>query len=675
MSILNVNRMPWAALCCGWAVLVAAPGAARSRDGTDWPSVGRTPSETHFSPLRGINRGNVRGLGLAWFLDLPDEGPLQATPLAVDRTLFFTGSNGKVYAVDARTGKLRWSVDPDFANHPLIGRNVIWGSNRGVAYWHGKIYVGMADGRLQALDAKNGSIVWSAQTFDEPDASKVISGAPRVFNGKVVIGHGGESGTRGYLTAYDASTGRKLWRFYTVPGDPAKGFENSAMALAAKTWNGDWWRTGGNATAWDGILFDPELNRVYFGTANGTPINATARGAGGGDNLFVASIVALDADTGEYLWHYQINPGETWDYDATAPLVSATLKINGAPRQVLMQAPKNGFFYVIDRVTGKLISAEKIGKATWAERIDLTTGRPVEAPAIHYRGDPVLIWPSVFGVHNWQPMSFDAASGLMYIPTMRLGMRLGAAVFDFSPQDPDDGTASLLAWDPVAQHKRWEVRHGDNFWNGGILSTAGSLVFQGLGDGTFNAYDARDGTKLWSFDAGLGINAAAATYEIGGVQHVSVLVGYGGTVNVAKVRDYGWHYGEQPRRLLTFALGRHTRLPPGAPPRFDVRAEDDPTIVIDTQRAQAGARLYPRCAVCHGVYFQNIGAFARDLRESTLALRWESFRAVVHDGALMPLGMAKYDDISDSDLEDIYWYVRQSARNATARPHVPDAGQ
>ncbi len=683
-SLMPEVRPAVGVLLAALTALIAGPGSAGTvvngaaiadeKQGANWLSPGRTYAENHFSPLKAINTGNVQRLGLAWYLDLPDQGALQATPLAVDGTLYFSGTGGAAYAVDARSGKLRWQFDPDYAHHPISGRSAIWGANRGVAFWRGRVYVGTLDGRLLALDARNGRRVWSVQTFDEADANKVISGAPRVFRGKVIIGHGGEAGTRGYVTAYDTQTGEKLWRFYTVPGDPADGFENPIMAMAAQTWTGEWWKGGGNASAWDSIVFDPDLNRIYLGTANGTPIDANLRGTGGGDNLFVASIIALDADTGQYLWHYQVNPGETWDYDATEPIVLADLPVDGKSRKVLMQAPKNGFFYVIDRVTGKLISAQKISKATWADRIDPDSGRPVEASHIHFSeaaDDAIVIWPSVFGAHNWQPMSFDPDLRLMFIPVMKLGMRFGSSVHDFSPQDPDDGSASLLAWDPVSQQKRWEVQHGSNFWNGGTLATAGGLVFQGLGDGQFNGYRARDGQKLWGMRAGLGINAAPMTYSVDGVQYVSVLVGYGGTVNVGRVRNYGWHYGEQPRRLITFALDGHTALPPGNPPRFTVNAIDDPAIVINAGQAAAGAKLFPRCAVCHGIYFENIGAFARDLRESTLALPWEVFRAVVRDGVLMPLGMPRYgdNDISDDDLRDLYQYVRARARDAAnSRP-------
>ena len=571
-------------IACYAATVANSESIADQTSGANWLSVGRTYTESRYSPLASINDGNVGNLGLAWFMDLPNQGALQATPLATDGTLYFTGIMGHVYATDGRTGCLLWEFDPDVAHHVMNRHSVLWNVNRGVALWKSKVYVGTADGRLMALDAKTGAVVWSVQTFDESDYRKTISGAPRVFNGKVIIGHGGEFGTRGYVTTYDAETGRKLWRFYTVPGDPAKGFENEAMAMEARTWHGQWWKEGGNGTVWDSITYDPDFNRVYLATANGTPVDANKRGTGGGDNLFVASIVALDADTGEYVWHYQVNPGEMWEYDATAQMVLAELPIGGEVRKVLMQAPKNGFLYVIDRTNGQLISAEKLGKVTWAERIDLKSGRPVEVPGIRYRDDqdvPVVIRPSALGMHNWQAMSFNPLTHLVYIPARGFGVFVLAS----------------------------------------------------------------------------GINAAPMTYAVDGVQYVAVLVGYGGTINVTRVHDYGWRYGEQPRRILAFALGKSTPLPLGKPPRFNVQPIDDPSFIIDAKSAVAGAQLYGECAGCHGIDMHNLASFARDLRESPLATTWGGFKSVVHDGALIALGMPKFDDLSEQELRALYMYV------------------
>jgi quinohemoprotein ethanol dehydrogenase len=671
--------------------LVDGRAIADEKQGANWLSYGRTYAEHHYSPLTAINTGNVKQLGLAWSLDLPGQRALEATPLAVDGVLYFSGTYGKVFAVDGRSGRLLWEHDPDLAHNApeKLRLSSSMGGHRGVAYWRGKVYVGVVDGRLFALDAKNGKVLWQVQTFDDPQARKAISGAPRVFAGKVIIGHGGaEYGTRGYVTAYDAETGKTLWRFYTVPGDPKKGFENDTMAMAAKSWSGEWWHWGGGGTVWDNVTYDPDFHRIYLGVGNGGPWNPAIRSPGSGDNLFLCSIVALDADTGRYVWHYQLNPRESWDYKATTNMILADLTIDRQVRKVLMQAPTNGFFYVLDRANGKLISAEKFAKATWARRIDLQTGRPEEAPNIRYEHGPVLFWPSSAGAHNWQPMSFNPGTGLVYIPTMKLGERMGQPVstddlksFENDRRryfpvlgsqaemvfaDPDDGTAALLAWDPIAQEKRWEVRYEDSFWNGGTMTTAGNLVFQGTGRGQFIAYDAITGDRLWAFNAGLGIVAAPITWEADGVQYISILVGYGGSSgNGGKLFDYGWRFNEQPRRIVTFALGRHAPLPPSGPPRYRVNARDDPAFTIDAQEAAEGFRLYhSTCYACHGARLEATGSIAPDLRESSLAMDQEAFRSVLREGALASAGMPKYDELSDADLRAIFIYIRAGARAA-----------
>jgi quinohemoprotein ethanol dehydrogenase len=671
---------------------------ADAQQGANWLSYGRTYSENRYSPLTSINEGNVKDLGLAWYLDLPGQGTLEATPLAVDGTLYFTGTFGKTFAADARTGRKLWEFDPNLGANPQKLR-LNMGAHRGVAYWKGRVYVGMNDGRLIALNATDGAVVWSVETTDLSKGNpKLISGAPRVFNGKVVIGHGSaEAGTRGYASAYDADTGRLLWRFDTVPRAPAKGLTNPAEIMAAKTWTGNP-NSWGGGSVWDSIVYDPDFNRVYLATGNGNPVNAAVRSPKGGDNLFLCSIVALDADTGRYIWHYQVNPRDSWDYDDTQQLVLADLIIDGHLRKALMQAPKNGFFYVIDRATGKLISAQKYAKVTWATRIDLESGRPVEIPNSHYEKSPVAIWPSGIGAHNWQPMSFDPHEGLVYIPVLNLGMSYGpvgtagsdvsadhketdkpsglytaqiGAEFDFDSikPEPEDGTGALLAWDPVAQKQRWRVRY-DTFWNGGTLSSAGNLVFQGTGRGLFVAYRASTGEKLWSFDAGLGIIAAPMTYSVDGTQYVSVLVGYGGMAGGGgKIFDYGWRFGEQPRRLLTFSLGSKVRLPASAPPRFTLNAVDDPALAIDPQQAAQGAKVYGAnfCSMCHGDDVASIGSIAPDLRETRLPLDWGAFSSMLRSGSLVGAGMPKFDDLSDADMRALYMYIRQRARESMAR--------
>ena len=518
------------------AIICAGISHASPPPNLDWPGYGNDGNEQRFVPLTEIDAQSVKRLGLVWSLDLENEmSALSATPLEVNGVLYFSGAFATVYAVDVRSGKLLWSYDPKQNEAAPREMREVWATNRGVAYDDGRIYVATRDCRMIALDARTGKRVWS-KSFLVPGTKSTSSGAPRVFNGKVIIGNSGaDFGARGYVTAFDGKTGQLLWRFFIVPGDPAKGFENDAMAMAAKTWSGEWWKYGGGGTPWNGITFDKELNRIYIGTGNGGPWNGRFRGAGspeagGKDNLFLASVVAVDADTGQYKWHYQFNPGEVWDYKATTDSVLADITIEGKPRKVLMNAPTNGFFYVIDRITGKLISAEKFVKVTWAERIDLATGRPVEVPGTHYEDKPFLMYPSSAGAHNWQAMSFNPQTGLVYIPWMQVGviygpspttaaatditqdpsqiaMRVGVPVKPYvDPKDPLDRRGGLLAWDPVAQKERWRVVDPTRF-NAGTMTTAGNLVFQGTNTGMFYAYAADTGTQLWSFDAKLGISA------------------------------------------------------------------------------------------------------------------------------------------------------------------------
>ncbi|MGE3775238.1 MAG: PQQ-binding-like beta-propeller repeat protein, partial [Gammaproteobacteria bacterium] len=382
------------------ATTVDNAAIADEKHGANWLSYGRTYSEQRYSPLMQIDATNVGNLGVAWYLDLPGHRSLMATPLVVDGVMYFTGSFATVFAVDTRTGKQLWEYDPKVIEAAGDRGRVMWDSNRGVAYWKGKVFVATGDGRLNAIDAATGKEVWSVMTVD-PKLAYFINGAPRVFNDKVIIGNGGTEwgGLRGYVTAYDTATGKQLWRFYTVPGNPADGFEDEAQAMAAKTWHGKWWEHGGGGTGWNGLTYDPEFNRIYLGTGNGSPWNQKIRSPGGGDNLFLCSVVALDADTGKYAWHYQTVPGETWDYNSNMDMVLADLSIDGKPVKAMLHAPKNGFFYVIDRATGKLISAEKIGKVTWATHVDLQTGRPVEAPGARYEDGEELVWPGPLGVH------------------------------------------------------------------------------------------------------------------------------------------------------------------------------------------------------------------------------------------------------------------------------------
>jgi quinohemoprotein ethanol dehydrogenase len=646
----------------------------------DWPNTGGSVDESGFSRLDAITTANVGRLGLASSFTLDDEVTLEATPVAVGGVVYFTGSSGAVYAVDAVSGKQVWKWDPEIWKASPLKQLMNFGANRGVAYADGRIFAGVLDGRLVALDARTGAPLWSTQTVSPTDGA-TVNGAPRVFDGMVIIGNGGADGphpVRGDVTAYDQKTGKQVWRFYVTPGSPEENRGDPAMEAAAKTWTGEYWKTGGGGgTVWNGITFDPELDRIYIGTGNGGPWNPAVRSPQGGDNLYLTSIVALDAKTGKYLWHYQYNQRDAWDYKATANIIEATIPIDGKARKVLMQAPTNGFFYVIDRETGKLISAEKTGKVNWADHIDLKTGRPVEMPNIRYETGESDLWPGTIGAHNWQAMSFNPQTGLVYIPYMQLPTRYtthvkaGEFVFGgMAPQsfvrEPGDGHGALIAWDPVAQKPRWRVPI-DTLWNGGTLSTAGNLVFQGTADGWFSAYDATSGKRLWRFDAGLGIVGAPMSYAVGSKQYVSVLVGYGGTT--AALSDFmnvGWKYGAQPRRLLTFAIGGATKLPPSPPADMTVHALDVPSLVIDEAAVRQGQSMSIACMACHGPGFRGAGAPGPDLRESQLALNEDNFYAVVHDGALASRGMPNFGTIGmeKPQIHALWMYLRASAREA-----------
>lgn len=642
----------------------------------DWAHHGGGADESSYSRLDQITSRNITKLGLAWWLDLEGEVTLEATPLAVGGTLYFTGSRSAVYAVDGTTGQLLWKYDPEIWKHNPTKLGHGLSVNRGVAYDNGKVFVGVLDGRLVALDAKTGTPVWSVQTLPA-NTIHTITGAPRTFNGKVIIGNGGaDANMRGFVTAYDQETGKRVWRFYTTPAKPEENAGDPVMEMAAKTWSGEYWKAGGGGgTVWNDMTFDPELNRIYLGTGNGGPYNPRLRSPGGGDNLFLASIVALEADTGKYLWHYQQNPGEGWDYKATANMVAATIRIDGKPQRVLMQSPTNGFFYVLNRETGKLISAEKTGKVTWADRIDLSTGRPVETPDIRYEKGESILYPSMLGAHNWQDMSYSPKTGLVYIPHMQMGARYSAkpdpnGVFvggvSIQPYlaDKDDGKGTLLAWDPVRQKPRWKVPLA-TIWNGGVLSTAGDLVFQGTGDGWLSAYDARTGKRLWRFNAGLGIVGAPISYAIGDRQYVSILVGYGGTTAaLSSVLNAGWKYGAQPRRLLTFALGERQKLPPSPPADFTVNAVDDPAIVLDEKAVAKGKALSIMCMACHGAGMKGAGSPGPDLRESQVPLSEDALWSVVHDGVLAERGMPPFPQLTRDQVRSLAAYIRATAREA-----------
>ena len=652
--------------------------AADSEPG-NWLTHGRTYGEQRFSPLAGVDTDNVDELGLAWSFELPTRRGQEATPIVVDGVMYVTGSWSMVFALDARTGEKLWSHDPRVPR--ATGRNACCDAvNRGVAVWEGKVFFGTLDGRLVALDAVTGEKLWERVTVDQSQPY-TITGSPRVVKNQVLIGNGGgEYGVRGYLSAYDPDTGEMLWRFYTVPGNPADGFENEVMAMAAETWNGEWWKLGGGGTVWDSLAYDPELDLLYVGVGNGSPWNQKQRSPGGGDNLFLSSIVALRPDTGEYVWHYQTTPGETWDYTATQHMILADLEIDGEVTPVIMQAPKNGFFYVLDRRDGRFISAENFVRINWATHVDPETGRPVETPDARYSDEPRLTFPSPSGAHNWQPMSYSPQTGLVYIPAMDVPATYGAdpespraSTYWQTGTDMAKGTtpmqlgpdiersmydqlvkASLLAWDPVRQEAAWRVPH-EHPWNGGTLATAGGLVFQGDAMGFFSAYRATDGERLWQAPANNGIVAAPISYEVDGEQYVAVLAGWGGAMALygGAVNDNA--VGGATGRMLAYKLGAEGSPPAGPAPLPEM--PEPPPLDVSDDTLERGFDQYARhCAVCHG--FRAIGGgVIPDLRYLTPE-KHEVFGQIVGEGMLHAAGMPSFEDrLSAEDIEAIHAYV------------------
>lgn len=670
----------------------AAAPLLDSSDGRDWPGYGRTHGEQHYSPLDQINQDTVGQLGLAWSMDLGNRNSA-TVPIAVDGVIYFALGYSVIHAVDAVTGKLLWQYDPEAAKAAGINLRLGWGS-RGLAWWNGKIYSGTQDGRLIALDAKTGKLLWSEQTFDK-GSPYYITGAPRVFDGKVVIGNSGTSGAaRGFVTAYDAATGKRLWRFYTVPGEPAKGFENDAMKMAAKTWSGEWWKFGGGGHVWNAMAYDAETDTLFLGVGSAYPWNRRVRSEDKGDNLFTSSIVALKGSTGAYKWHYQVNPGDTWDYDAAMDIELADIPIDGQTRKVLVTAPKNGFFYVIDRENGKLISAGPYAKVTWASRIDRASGRPVETPGARYPdGKSFSLWPSAVGAHSWPAMAYSPETRLTYIPVIEMGTTIGDSAVDIRNWRPptdravdgavggaaegfsesggqDEGVkpenpGALVAWDPAGQKEIWRVPYPTPV-TGGVMATGGNLVFQGTVEGRLRAFAADSGAELWSFDAKAPILAAPISFSANGKQYVTVLTGLGGTLGLmgSALRHYGIDPRTQARRMLTFALGGTGTLSPRAsePPVID-----DPDFRPDAESAKAGAARFARnCAACHG--FEAIsGTHAPDLRRSPVPLSPEAFTAIVHDGAMVESGMPGFSELSARELDDLRHYIRTEAAKARAR--------
>lgn len=658
----------------------------------EWLTYGRDYGEQRYSPLAAINAGNVGQLGLAWSADLDTARGQEATPLVHDGVLYVSTAWSMVKAYDAASGKALWAYDPKVPRETLV-RACCDAVNRGVALYEDKLYVATLDGRLVALNARNGKVVWSVLAVPNT-RDYTITGAPRIVKGRVVIGEGGsEFKARGYLAAFDAHSGKRVWTFHTVPGDPAKGFENKAMANAAKTWAGKWWTLGGGGTVWDAITYDPATNLILFGTGNAEPWNPEPLGRKG-SNLYTASVVAVNADTGAYAWHFQETPEDRWDYDSAAQITIADVLIDGAVRHVAIHAPKNGHVYLLDVKTGKFLSAKAFVPVNWTTGIDPVTGKPALNPDARYEqsGKMWLNMPGAIGGHSWQPQSYSKATGYLYIPA-------NIAVFPYKadktwkpsaigfqtatdaaavalPAIPAvrakfraESTGALIAWDVAAQKQAWRVDLPSP-WNGGVLSTAGNLVFQGNAEGQFVAYSADKGEKLWSFGTQTGVIAAPMTYTIGGQQYVAVLAGWGGVWDIATgVLANKGGATHNISRLLVFRLGASGQLPAAPPPAKMVL--DPPPPFGTPQQIAAGAAHYGRyCAVCHGDAAVS-GDLNPDLRHSGLIGSAQGLRLVVLGGQLHSAGMVSFKAaLTAADAEAIRAYLVHRANEDKALEKV-----
>jgi quinohemoprotein ethanol dehydrogenase len=666
-----------------------------TEDPNQWPTYNGSYNEQRFSPLKKIDTSNVGTLGLQWFADYDSNLDQHGSPLYVDGVIYVsTAFNQKVYAFDARTGKELWKFNANVDGTWL--RNVCCGNiNRGIAAYNGKIYVGTLDARLIAIDAKTGKTAWSTDVVvgdrKDPLNRLSITMAPRVAKGKVFVGiSGGEFGVRGWVGAFDAETGKEVWRFHTVPGDPSKGFENKAMEEAAKTWSGEWWKLGGGGTVWDAVVYDPTTDLLYFGTGNGTPWGAHARDPKLGDNLYIASIMAVKPDTGEYVWHYQVTPGDNWDYDAVSPMMTADVTIGGEKKHVLIQPNKNGFLYVLEAAMGKLLSADAFTEVNWATHVDMKTGRPVVVPAARYEKKPWNLAPGVQGGHSWHPNAYSPDTGLIYIPTweayfvmqrdpnykpsaggFNLGITFGGpqgmSAANAEPTNKEGIYGRLKAWDPVARKVVWETEPFDNDRpSGGAMATGGGLVFQGNGAGKeLRAYDAKNGKQLWSFPTQTSIFAAPITYELDGEQYVAASVG---GASIAQ-----GYFAPSYARMLVFKLGGTAKLPPNqeyTPPPLN-----PPPSTAAAEVIERGRVVYEQyCTVCHGVDGVQPRGMFPNLTTTPMLHAQEAFDQVIK-GARAERGMGDFSkDVNAQDSIALREYLISRANVVKSRlPPPPPA--
>ena len=645
----------------------------------NWLSHGRNYEEQRYSTLEDINKNNIKNLELAWSFDMNSTRALEATPIVDNGIMFLTSEWSIVYAINAKTGEEIWSYDP------LVPKS--WGRkaccdvvNRGVAVWKGNVFFASLDGRLIKLDANSGKLIWEINTITNRELDYTITGAPRIANDKIFIGNGGADmgGVRGYVSAYDTETGKLIWRFYTIPGDPSLPFEHPELEEAAKTWNGEWWTMGGGGTAWNSIVYDPDFNQLYIGTGNGQPWNIDIRSPGGGDNLYLSSIIALNADTGKMNWYYQTTPEDKWDFTATQDIMLADMDIDGETKKVLMQAPKNGFFYVIDRKDGKLLRAHNYVPVNWSTHINLETGRPIINKDKDYNVKPEWVLPGSYGGHNWQAMSYDPNLGLVYIPThevpavyvpvkgyykMQPGtFNTGTSFYVNEAAAKMKGippvTGAIKAFNPITGETKWSVPH-NHFWNGGTLSTLSGLTFQGNSSGNLVAYDSENGSILWSKEIQTGMIAPPVTYQVDGEQYISILAGDGGAGNsvgdnfgldkeIAAVL-YG-NYG----RLLSFKLNGKSQLPKLE--RKNNFIPEQPIINVSEEDLLKGEKIYAQyCGACHGAGVR--GKSIVDLRHLTLE-KHKIFNEILLEGILEENGMANFSSIlTEQEVNHVHNYI------------------
>ncbi|MFZ9583380.1 MAG: PQQ-dependent dehydrogenase, methanol/ethanol family [Pseudohongiellaceae bacterium] len=669
--------------------LAANVDQARLLQGTadpqQWSTYGGSYNEQRYSPLAAINTGNVAGLGLAWFADYDTNQNQHGSPLYIDGVIYVSTARNVVHAFDARSGERQWTYTPLMVPNPNLGL-----VNRGLAAYNGKIYMGMLDAHLVALDAATGEPVWNVDTVPESlglgamTKQYSITMAPRVAKGLVFIGgSGGEYGARGWLAAYDAETGKEVWRFWTVPGDPSRPYEGDHLRAAAATWRTDrrYWEQGGGGTVWDAAIYDPVTDLLYFGTGNGTPWNRVMRDPDDGDNLFVASVIAVKPDTGEYVWHYQETPGDSWDYDAVSPMMTADLDFNGTPRHVILHPSKNGLMYVLDASTGQVISGDAFTGVTWAEGVDVATGRPIEVPGARYETEPFNVGPGAPGGHTWHPNAFSPKTGLLYIPTWENYsamspqkmpesgipplVAVGSRDIDRATLKPHNKQANdgwLQAWDPVARKPVWEAPRGPRATSG-VLATGGDLVFMGNSNGNqLAAYDARNGTPLWTYDTQSAVYAAPITYQLDGEQYIAASVG-----GTAPGNYYAPSYG----RMLVFKVGGSVQLP--AKVSYTPPELNPPPSTATAEVIARGGEVYAQhCAMCHG----NNGVQQRssfpNLTLSPLLYSQEGFDQVVLQGARVQRGMAGFaDKLAAADTVAIREYIIGRANDVKNNPPAP----